>query len=304
MYDVLVIGSGPAGLTAAIYTSRARLKTLVIAGTMWGGQLMLTTGVENFPGFKDGILGPDLVDNMLLQAERFGAEAIFEDATSVDFSSKPFKVKVNERTYYGRAVIIATGASPQWLGIESEQRLRGKGVSVCAVCDAAFFKDKKAVVVGGGDAALEEALALSRFAREVKVVHRRDKLRASAILQERTFNDPKIEFIWNGTVQEILGKDRVEGVRLRKGDSGEEFELECDAVFIAIGHKPNTDIFKGQIELDKRGYVVPQEGAKTSVEGVFAAGDVEDYMYRQAVTAAGAGCRAALEAERYLEEGG
>ncbi|MFB0543175.1 MAG: thioredoxin-disulfide reductase, partial [Candidatus Bathyarchaeia archaeon] len=273
MYDVIIIGSGPAGLTAAIYTSRAKLRTLVVAGTLWGGQLMLTTEVENFPGFREGILGPDLMDNMWRQAERFGAEMIFEDATVVDFSSKPFKVTAGDRVYEGRSVIIATGASPRWLGLESEKRLMGRGVSHCAICDAAFFEDKKVVVVGGGDTAMEQALALAKFATEVKVVHRRDELRASKILQERAFKEPKIGFIWNSTVQEILGRERVEGVRLKKVDSGEEFELECDGVFIAIGYRPNTEIFKGQIELDQAGYVVVKDGTTTSVEGVFVAGD-------------------------------
>jgi len=303
IYDVIIVGSGPAGLTAGIYASRAKMKTLLIAGFEWGGQLMLTTEVENFPGFEEGILGPDLMDQMWRQAERFGTEFIFEDATAVDFSSKPFKVSAGDNVYEGKSVIIATGASERWLGLESEQRLRGRGVSVCATCDAAFFKDKKAVVVGGGDTAIEEALALSKFASEVKVVHRRDKLRASKILEERAFNEPKIEFIWNSTVQEILGKDKVEGVRLERTDSDEESELACDAVFIAIGRKPNTEIFKGQIELDERGYVVAEDETKTSVEGVFAAGDAQDYWYRQAVTSAGAGCKAALDAQRYLEEG-
>jgi thioredoxin reductase (NADPH) len=301
LYDVIIIGSGPAGLTAAIYTSRASLKTLVVAGALWGGQLMLTTEVENFPGFKEGILGPDLMDNLWKQAERFGAEMIFDDATAVGFSSKPFKVTVGSKVYEGKSVVIAVGASARWLGLESETRLRGRGVSVCATCDAAFFKDKKAVVVGGGDTALEEALALSKFVREIKVIHRRDKLRASKILQERAFKDPKIGFIWNSSVQEILGKDKVEGIRLKKVDSNEEFELACDAVFIAIGHKPNTEIFKGQIELNQAGYVVAEDVTKTSVEGVFVAGDAQDYRYRQAVTAAGAGCKAALDAQKYLE---
>ncbi len=301
MYDVIIIGSGPAGLTAAIYTSRAKLKTLVVAGTAWGGQLMLTTEVENFPGFQNGILGPDLMDNMWKQAERFGAEMIFDDATAVDFSSKPFKVVGGDKVYEGKSAIISTGASARWLGLESETRLRGKGVSVCATCDAPFFKDKKAVVVGGGDTAIEEALALSKFVREVKVVHRRDKLRASSLLEERAFKNPKIEFVWNSTVQEILGKDRVEGVRLKKVDSEEEFELACDAVFIAIGRKPNTEIFRGQVELDEKGYVKVKDGTKTNVEGVFVAGDARDYRYRQAVTAAGGGCKAALDVEKYLE---
>lgn len=298
---MIIIGSGAAGLTAAIYAGRAGLKTLVVAGVEWGGQLMLTTEVENYPGFEEGILGPDLMDKMWRQAERFGAKMIFDDATAVDFSSKPFKVTVGSKVYEGKSVIIATGASPKWLGLESETRLRGRGVSVCATCDAAFFEDKKVMVVGGGNTAMEEALVLSKFAREVKIIHRRDKLRASKILQERAFKDPKIEFIWNSTVQEILGKDRVEGIRLRKVDSKEEFELACDGVFIAVGYKPNTEIFKGKIELDQAGYVVAEDAAKTSVEGVFVAGDAQDYRYRQAVTAAGAGCKAAMDAEKYLE---
>jgi thioredoxin reductase (NADPH) len=301
MYDTIIIGSGPAGLTAAIYASRAKLKTLVVAGAKWGGQLMLTTEVENFPGFKEGILGPDLMDNMWNQAKRFGAEMIFEDAAAVDFSSKPFKITAGGKVYEGKSVIIATGASARWLGLESEKRLRGKGVSVCATCDAAFFKDKKVAVVGGGDSAMEEALALSKFAREVKVIHRRDKLRASKILQERAFNDPKIQFIWNSTIQEILGKDRVEGVRLRKVGSNEDFELAFDAVFMAIGWKPETEIFKGQIELNQAGYVVAKDTTKTNVKGVFVAGDAQDYRYRQAITAAGAGCMAGLDVEKYLE---
>jgi len=301
MYDTIIIGSGPAGLTAAIYASRAKLKTLVVAGAKWGGQLMLTTEVENFPGFKEGILGPDLMDNMWKQAKRFGAEMTFEDAMAVDFSSKPFKITAGGKVYEGKSVIIATGASARWLGLESEKRLRGKGVSVCATCDAAFFKDKKVAVVGGGDSAIEEALALSKFAREVKLIHRRDKLRASKILQERAFKDPKIEFIWNSTVQEILGKDRVEGVKLRKVDSNEESKLACDAVFIAIGWKPETEIFRGKIELNQAGYIVAKDTTKTNVEGVFVAGDAQDYRYRQAITAAAAGCMAALDAEKYLE---
>ena len=300
---MIIIGSGPAGLTAAIYTSRSKLKTVVVAGYEWGGQLMLTTEVENFPGFKDGILGPDLIDNMWKQAERFGTEFIFEEATAVDFSSQPFQVTAGSKVYEGKTVIIATGASARWLGLESETRLRGRGVSVCATCDAAFFKDKTAVVVGGGDTAIEEALALSKFAREVKVVHRRDRLRASTILQERAFKDPKIEFIWNSTVQEILGKDKVEGVRLKRVDSNEEFKLKCDAVFIAIGHKPNTEIFRGQIAMDEKGYIITEDAPRTNVEGVFVAGDVHDYRYRQAITAAGEGCKAALTAEKHLEEG-
>jgi thioredoxin reductase (NADPH) len=302
MYDVIIIGSGPAGLTAAIYTSRAGLKTIVAAGATWGGQLMLTAEVENFPGFKDGILGPELMDNMTKQAERFNAEIIFEDAAEVDFSAKPFKVKAGDTVYEGQSVIIATGASPKWLGLESEQRLRGRGVSVCATCDAAFFRDKIAVVVGGGDTALQEALELVRFVSQVKIVHRRNQLRASNILQERAAKNPKIEFIWNSTVQEVLGENRVEGVRLKRTDTGEETTLKCDAVFVAVGHEPNTKVFRGQVELDEKGYVVAKDETRTSVEGVFVAGDVHDYHYKQAITAAGAGCKAALDAQRYLEE--
>ncbi len=302
MYDVIILGSGPAGMTAAIYTSRASLKTLVVAGAMWGGQLMLTTEVENFPGFKEGILGPELMDNMFKQAERFGAEMLYDDATAVDFSSKPFNITVGSKVYRGKSVIIATGASAKWLGLKNEARLRGRGVSVCATCDAAFFKEKKAVVIGGGDTAIDEALALTKFASEVKIIHRRDELRASKILQERALKEPKIEFIWNSTVQDILGRDKVEGIRLRRVDSSEEFDLLCDAVFIAIGQKPNTDIFKGQIKLDEKGYIVSKDDTRTNVEGVFVAGDVQDPRYRQAITAAGEGSKAALEAERYLEK--
>jgi len=300
VYDVVILGSGPAGLTSSIYTSRAGLKTLVVAGTLWGGQLMLTQEVENFPGFENGILGPKLMEEMRKQAERFGAELIFETAISADFKSKPFKVTVGNKVYEGKSVIIATGASPKWLGLESETRLRGRGVSVCATCDAPFFRNKKVVVVGGSDTAMEEAFVLSKLASEVKVIHRRDKLRASKYLQKKAFENPKITFVWNSTVQEILGKDRVEGVRLRNVDSGEESVLECDAVFLAIGHKPNTDIFKDQIELDQTGYIVAREETRTNIEGVFVAGDAADYRYRQAIAAAGSGCKAALDTEKYL----
>lgn len=298
---MIVIGSGPAGLTAALYTSRTKLKTLVVAGTMWGGQLMLTMEVENFPGFKEGILGPDLMNNMWGQVERFGAEMLFEDATAVDFSSSPLRVSVEGKVYKSRSVVIATGASAKWLGLKSEERLRGKGVSTCATCDAALYQARKVVVVGGGDTAMEEALAVSKFADEVYVIHRRDKLRATKILQEEVLKNPKISIIWNGTVQEILGEEKVKGIKLKKRDSNEEIELACDAVFIAIGHKPNTEIFKNQVEMDQSGYILARDTTKTSVEGVFVAGDVTDRYYRQAVTAAAAGCKSALDLERYLE---
>ncbi|MDX1814065.1 MAG: thioredoxin-disulfide reductase [Candidatus Bathyarchaeia archaeon] len=300
MYDVVIVGSGPAGLTAAIYTSRAGLKTLVAAGMLWGGNLMLTTEVENFPGFENGILGPKLMEQMRKQAERFGAELVFENSTSLDLKSTPFKVTVGNSVHEAKAVIIAAGASAKWLGLESETRLRGRGVSVCATCDAAFFRNRKVVVVGGGDTAIEEAFVLSRVASEVKVIHRRDKLRACKFLQEKAFENPKISFVWNCTVSEILGKDMVEGVKLHNVISGEESVLECDGVFVAIGHKPNTKIFKDQIELNPAGYIVVTEQTRTNIDGVFAAGDVIDPRYRQAIAAAGSGCKAAIDTEKYL----
>ncbi|MDJ0270923.1 MAG: thioredoxin-disulfide reductase [Aigarchaeota archaeon] len=303
-YDVIIIGSGPAGYTAAIYTCRANLKTLIIAGIESGGQLMLTREVENYPGFPEGVLGPDLMERMRQQAENMGAEIIYEDATAVDFKGYPLKVFVEDREYVAKAVIIATGASPKWLGLESEKRLLGRGVSSCATCDGPLFKGaNNVVVVGGGDAAMEYALYLANLVNKVTVVHRRDKLRASKVMQERAFSNPKIEFIWNSVVSDILGENRVEGVKVENVQSGEENVIKCEAVFIAIGHKPNTDIFRGQIELDEIGYVKLHNGMETSVRGVFAAGDVHDYKYRQAITAAGYGCMAAMEAIRFIEEG-
>jgi len=302
LYDVIILGSGPAGLTAAIYASRGKLTTLVIGGATWGGQLMLTSEVENFPGFPNGILGPDLMTNMRMQAERFGVKIIFEDATDVDFSSRPFKVSISKGLFETKAVILATGASVKWLGLPAEAKLHGRGVSACATCDAPFFKEKKTVVVGGGDTAMDEALALSKYAREVTVVHRRDQLRACKILQERVFSEKKINFVWNNGVLDILGKDRVEGVRLKNMQTGEESTMATDAVFVAIGDKPNTDIFKGQIDMDERGYIKASNETKTNVDGVFVAGDNHDRRYKQAITAAGAGCKAALDVENYLQE--
>jgi thioredoxin reductase (NADPH) len=302
IHDLIIIGSGPAGLTAAIYTSRAGLNTLILAGIQWGGQLMLTSNVENFPGFPKGIIGPELMENMRKQAESFGATILNKDVTLVDFKSKPFKVSVQEKKYKAKSIIIATGASTRWLGLPSEQRLIGRGVSSCATCDAPFYISKKVVVVGGGDSALEEALFLSKFASDIKVIHRRDQLRASKIIQDRAFKEPKISFVWDSILIEVLGDKSVEGVKIKNVKTGEKSSLECEGVFIAIGHKPNTDIFKGQLDLDDGYYIVTEDITKTSVEGVFAAGDVRDRRYKQAVYAAGIGCKAAMDVQKHIEE--
>jgi len=277
------------------------LKTLVIAGSVPGGQLMLTTEVENFPGFEEPILGPDLIQHMTKQAERFGAEFKQDDATSVDFKTRPFKVNTAGATYEANAVIIATGASAKWLGLDSETRLRGKGVSSCATCDGFFFRGKNTVTVGGGDVALEDTMFLTKFVNHATIIHRRDTLRASKILQDRAFKNSKISFAWDTVVEEVVGQQKVEGVRVRNVKSGKQDVLKCDGVFVAIGHQPNTSIFQSQIELDQKGYIVTRQGTATTVEGVFACGDVRDFHYRQAVTAAGDGCRAAMDAVDYLE---
>jgi thioredoxin reductase (NADPH) len=301
-YDIAIIGSGPAGLTAAVYAGRALVKTLVLAGKLPGGQLMLTSNVENFPGFSNGIQGPDLMQEMRKQAERFGTEIIDEDVDSVDFERKPLQLVAGGKTHTAKAVIIATGSSAKWLGLPSEKNLRGRGVSSCATCDGYFFKEKRVVVVGGGDTALEEALFLTKYATEVVAIHRRDKLRASKIMQNRAMTNKKIKFAWNSVVDEILGRDKAEGVKVRNVKTGETSIIPCDGVFVAIGFQPNTSIFEEQIELDEKGYIVSRHGTQTSVEGVFVAGDVHDHRYRQAVTAAGEGCRAAMDTLAYLDE--
>jgi len=297
---LIIIGSGPAGLTAAVYAGRANLSPLLFAGGQYGGQLMLTTDVENYPGFPEGILGPELMEKFRAQAERFDTEILDFDVTRVDFSGAVHRVFVDEHEYLAQSVIVASGASALWLGLESETRLRGRGVSSCATCDGAFFKEKNIVVVGGGDTAVEEALFLTKFGKNVTIVHRRDELRASKIMQRRAFDHPKISFIWDSTVDEVLGDGRVSGVRLRNLKTGELSQKETDAVFVAIGHRPNTDIFADQLDLDEKGYIRSNDGVHTAIEGVFVAGDVYDFRYRQAVTAAGSGCRAAMEAEHYL----
>jgi thioredoxin reductase (NADPH) len=302
-WKVIIIGTGPAGYTAALYTARANLKPLVFAGPEPGGQLTLTTLVENYPGFTDGIMGPELMDQMKKQCERFGAEIIHDAVTRVNFDARPFEIFVGDQKYTAEAVIISTGASAKWLGLESERQLRGHGVSSCATCDGAFFRNQELIVVGGGDVALEDATFLTKFASKVAIVHRRDSLRASKIMQERTFKNPKISFIWNSVVDEIhdVGKGTVTGVTLRNVKTNTRTQMRCDGVFVAIGHKPNTEVFKGQIELDEQGYVKTMNRTMTNIEGVFAAGDVVDHYYRQAVTAAGMGCMAAIDVEKYLE---
>ena len=302
MRTVIIIGSGPAGLTAAIYAGRANLSPLLIEGAQAGGQLTLTTEVENYPGFHHAIMGPDLIKEMRAQAERFGTEFLRGDVSTVDFKRSPLTLTIDgERTLETRALIIATGASANMLGLPSERRLIGHGVSTCATCDGFFFRGKELVVAGGGDSAMEEALFLTKFAAKVTVVHRRDRLRASKIMQDRARQNPKVGFIWNVAVEEILGDPLVTGVRLRDVKTGAVTEKPCNGVFVAIGHSPNTTLFAGQLDLDEKGYIKTHDGTHTSIPGVFAAGDVQDHRYRQAVTAAGSGCMAAIDCERWLE---
>lgn len=301
-YDVIIIGSGPAGYTAGIYTSRANLSTLIISGTLPGGQLMTTSEVENYPGFPNGIFGPELMMNMRQQAERFGAVIVDDEVLKVDFKKRPFTITTHAETYTGETTLVCTGASPRKLGIPAEQQFSGRGISYCATCDGPFFKGENIVVVGGGDTAMEEATFLTKFGKSVRVVHRRNSLRASKILQQKALENPKIEFIWNNVVADIKGNNKISTILVKDINTGKERTIETGGLFVAIGHEPNTAIFKGQLELDDKGYIILRQHTKTSVEGVFAAGDVHDHRYRQAVTAAGFGCMAAIDVEKWLSE--
>lgn len=301
VHNTIIIGAGPAGLTAALYASRAELEPVVMAGIAPGGQLMLTTEVENFPGFPEGIQGPDLMANMIKQVERFGTKMIYEDVLSVDFSVRPFVIKTAESEHHAKTLIIATGAEANWLNLDNEQRLRGKGVSACATCDGFFFKDKEVVVIGGGDSAMEEANFLTKFATHVTVVHRRDEFKASKIMLKRAQDNPKIEFVTNVTVTDVLGEESVSGIRIKDNVTGEERDISAQGYFSAIGHTPATKIFReAGIDVNEKGYIEPKDFTMTNIEGVFVAGDVHDHRYRQAITAAGEGCKAALDVEKYL----
>ncbi|MEM0149788.1 MAG: thioredoxin-disulfide reductase [Candidatus Micrarchaeaceae archaeon] len=300
--DLIIIGSGPAGLTAALYTAREDFKPLVITGVNAGGQLLLTTTVENFPAFPDGVYGSELIDLMRKQAEKFGSRFIAEDVVSVDLSTRPFKIKVSSSEYQAKSIIIATGASARWLGIPSEQRFIGKGVSSCATCDAPFFKNKNVVVVGGGDTAMEDSIFLTKFTNSVTIIHRRDAFRASKIMQERALSNPKIKVIWDSAIDEIIGDSKVTGIKIKNLKTGEISQKDIDGVFVAIGYQPNTKYLAGSLALDDQGYIITKDEVKTDIDGVFVAGDVADRKYRQAITAAGSGAKAALEAREYLQK--
>ena len=303
IHDVIVIGSGPAGYTAALYAARAELSPLVIEGFQWGGQLMITSDVENYPGYPDGVMGPEMMQDFRRQAERFGAEFVTDDVTEVDFSERPFRITVHKDVHLAKSVILATGAHARWLGLDSEQRLQGRGVSACATCDGAFFKEKEIVVVGGGDSAFEEALFLTRLGTKVTLVHRRNDFRASQIMVSRARANPKVELLTPYAVEEVLGDIAVEGLRLRNTETGETRDITAQGFFVAIGHEPNTSLFLDQLDHDENGYLVTKPGStETNIPGVFAVGDVQDHIYRQAITAAGSGCMGALDAERFLAE--
>ena len=304
-YKIVIVGSGPAGLTAALYAARADLEPIVFEGPEPGGQLTTTTDVENYPGYPEGVLGPKMMDDFRQQAQRFGADTRWGMVTNIDFTKRPYKVEIDEETeIYAEAVIASTGAEAKWLGIESEQKMRGKGVTACATCDGAFFRDQEVIVIGGGDSAMEEATFLTKFASKVTIVHRRDEFRASKIMQKRALDNPKIEVIWNSTLHDVLGDEVVDGVVLENTQTGEKTTLEdVKGVFLAIGHKPNTEIFKGVVDMDDEGYIITKDKSTyTNVPGLFACGDAQDKIYRQAVTAAGTGCMAAIDAERWLAE--
>lgn len=303
-YGVVIIGSGPAGYTAALYAARANLSVLMLQGYQVGGQLMLTSEVENFPGFEASVMGPDLMEKFEAQARKFGAEVVSEDAIAIDFDKHPFTIKTDSAEYQALSVIISTGASAKWLGLPNEKRLQGRGVTACATCDGFFFKNKNVVVIGGGDTAMEEALFLTRYASHVTIIHRREAFRSSKIMQDRAHKNEKISFLMNTEVVDVLGDDAVTGVRIRSVSTGEEGTLPIDGVFLAIGHQPNTELFKGVIDMDEAGYILQRDHTMTNVPGVFAAGDVTDHRYRQAITAAGDGCRAAIDLENWLSEQG
>jgi len=301
-WDVIVVGSGPSGLTAAIYTTRGAASTLVLGGEKWGGQLMLTTEVDNFPGFPEGIMGPDLMANMRKQAERFGAEFIEKNVESVENINNVFEITAGGETYSAKSIIIATGAATRWLEVDGMEKLIGRGISSCAPCDASFFKGKRVAVVGGGDAAMEEAVVLTKYASEVLIIHRKNEFRASAVMQKKVKDNPKIKILWNSEVIKVIGEDKLEKVVIKNNQTNKEEERILDGLFVAIGHKPESDVFKGIVITDEKGYIVVQNGSKTNVPGIYVSGDVHDYTYKQAVTAAGYGCQAAMEVLKYLQE--